>query len=64
MRATVLSDAVFKQDRFERLRSLGDDLLFLLGAVQQDVVKVGVGRVSIVKDFVLFIERRLTFVVV
>ena len=46
MRATVLSDAVFKQDRFERLRCFGDDLLFLLGAVQQDVVKVGVGRVS------------------
>ena len=30
MRATVMSDAVFEQDRFERLRSFGDDLLLLL----------------------------------
>ena len=45
MRATVLSDAVFEQDRFERLRRLGDDLLLLLGAIQQDIVKVCVGYV-------------------
>ena len=45
----VLSDAVFKQDRFERLRSLGDDLLLLLGAVQQDVVKVSVSSAFVLR---------------
>ena len=52
MRATVLSDAVFKQDRFERLRSLGDDLLFLLGAVQQDIVEIGVGSAFVLYQLI------------
>ena len=52
MRATVLSDAVFKQDRFERLRSFCDDLLFLLRAVQQDVVKVGVGSAFVLQKLI------------